>query len=68
MARIGETAQQLGISRDTIKRLERRGLINPARDWAGHRRFDEETIQRLRELVYSNAGSKRAGTERAATA
>lgn len=63
MPRIGEAAQEVGVSRDTIRRLERRGLITPARDWAGHRRYDEETIQRLRELVYGNGG-KPPGPER----
>ncbi len=45
--RIGELARRLGVSRDTIRRWERLGIIIPARDWAGHRRFDEGDLQAL---------------------
>jgi predicted site-specific integrase-resolvase len=34
--RISEFSKALGVSRDTVRRLERRGLIRPTRDWAGH--------------------------------
>lgn len=50
--RIGELAKALGISRDTIRRLERRRIIAPSRDWAGHRRFTGEDLARLREILY----------------
>jgi excisionase family DNA binding protein len=46
--RIGEAAQTLGISRDTIRRLERAGVITPARDRAGQRRFSAGDIERIR--------------------
>jgi excisionase family DNA binding protein len=51
--RIREAATTVGISPDTIRRLEREGLITPARDWAGHRRFSAEDLHQLRALVFS---------------
>ncbi len=49
--RIGEVARRLGMNASTIRRLEARGLIRPARDWAGHRRFSSADIVALRRLV-----------------
>lgn len=60
--RIGEFAKTLGISRDTIRRLERRRIITPSRDWAGHRRFTPEDLARLREVLYP-MGKDRAEVE-----
>jgi excisionase family DNA binding protein len=50
--RIKEAAQALGVSTFTLKRLERRGKIAIARDWAGHRRFTEADVARLRTLLF----------------
>ena len=54
--RIGELAKLLGISRDTIRRLEKRGVLAPKRDWAGHRRFTKEEIARIRDLLFKREG------------
>jgi excisionase family DNA binding protein len=53
--RIAEFARRLGVSRDTLRRWERRGLIAPSRDWAGHRRFTQADFERLRPLVHGGA-------------
>jgi excisionase family DNA binding protein len=56
--RIGEAAKLLGVCRDTIRRLERLGKITPLRDWAGHRRFSEADVARLRTLLFGQATKK----------
>ncbi len=50
--RIGDIARALGVSRDTIRRLERRGLITAERDWAGHRRFSPTDLERVRTFLF----------------
>jgi DNA-binding transcriptional MerR regulator len=35
-----------------LLKLERRGLIHPARDLNGHRRYSEDDLEALRRLVY----------------
>lgn len=56
--RIGAISQALGVSVDTIRRLERRGVIVPSRDWAGHRRFTDEDLVRLRKILYPMGGNR----------
>jgi excisionase family DNA binding protein len=51
--RRGDVARALGVSRDTFRRLERRGKITAPRDWAGHRRFTEADIARIRALLFT---------------
>lgn len=60
LMRIGEVARTIGLHETTIRRLERRGLLHPHRDWAGHRRFTAEDIARLRALT-SCAHAKDSG-------
>jgi excisionase family DNA binding protein len=60
--RIGQVADVLGVSRDTIRRLERAGVIAPQRDWAGHRRFNPADLERLRVALFERPASL-AGTE-----
>jgi len=48
--RIHEVAKELGLHENTIRRLEQRGLIRPERTLAGHRIFDEETLERIRKI------------------
>lgn len=48
--RIGEVARLIGVHANTIRNLERRGLLHPARDWTGTRRFTEEDVATLRSL------------------
>jgi excisionase family DNA binding protein len=67
--RIGEAANALGVSRDTIRRLERRGAITTSRDWAGHRRFTGADVARLRALLFGKeAKGEGLSNEAAATA
>ena len=50
--RVAELCRRLQISRDWLKRLERMGTIPPARrDLNGHRRYGEDDLERLRELL-----------------
>jgi DNA-binding transcriptional MerR regulator len=51
--RIGEVARLVGVHPNTIRNLERRGLLHPARDWAGQRRFTEKDATTLRALLES---------------
>ena len=50
--RISEFSHKLGLSKDTVRRLELRGLISPQRDWAGHRRYSEEDVRRARQTLF----------------
>ena len=58
-------ARHLGVSRDWIIAMERKGLIPPpARDRNGHRRFDQKDIERIRALIYGpgqQTGDRKAG-------
>jgi len=59
--RIGQVAEKLGVSRDTIRRLERRGLVAGKRDWAGHRRFTEADLRRIQEALFERAKIQEEG-------
>ena len=50
--RLFETAQQLGYSPDTLRRLERQGVLEIPRDLRGHRRCTPEDVERLRAILY----------------
>jgi DNA-binding transcriptional MerR regulator len=67
--RIGEFAAALGLSVDTVRRLERRGLVFGERDWCGHRRFSEEDLDRARETLFArkSTASDRGARERSET-
>jgi len=52
LMRIGDAARRLGVHRDTLKRLERKGLISFSRDWAGDRRVSEEDLCHLEGLLF----------------
>jgi DNA-binding transcriptional MerR regulator len=46
---IGELAKACGVSNDTIRHYEQKGVIPAAvRDGSGYRRYPEETIERVR--------------------
>lgn len=45
---IGEAAQRLGLSVDTVRRLEREGKLKAERTKGGHRRFRPEVIETFR--------------------
>ena len=50
---IGEIAELLGVSKDTIRIYEEQGLIFPVRDENGFRRYTEEDPDRI--ICYLNA-------------
>jgi len=55
--RISNAAAFLGASGAWIKLQEKLGKIPPVRrDRNGHRRFDEDDIQRLQRLLYGDDG------------
>jgi excisionase family DNA binding protein len=58
--RIGAVASVIGVSRDTLRRLEREGVMTPLRDRVGHRRFSEADIERIRAALFSPKGAKRS--------
>jgi excisionase family DNA binding protein len=58
--RIGEVANALGLSRDYLRRLERRGVIPaPRRDLRGQRRYTAADVEVLRVAIFP---SRVAGT------
>lgn len=47
--RIGEVAERMGVSTQTIRYYERRGLLQrPQRSASGYRQYDRSTLDRLR--------------------
>lgn len=62
--RIGEFAAALGLSVDTVRRLERRGVVFGERDWCGHRRFSEEDLGRARETLFMRKRTAHASAPR----
>lgn len=54
--RINTVSRRLGVHSSTIKRLEARGLFTPSRDYAGHRRYAEHDVARLRKILFGEAG------------
>jgi DNA-binding transcriptional MerR regulator len=55
MYRITEAARALGVHPDTLRNLERRGLVRVQRDWAGSRRYSTADLDRLCALLYPAA-------------
>ena len=60
--RIAEAARLLGVHPDTLRNLERRGLMRARRDWAGARRYALGDLERLRALLFPAAATP-LGTE-----
>lgn len=52
---IGQTARRLRLEVDTVRRLERAGLIKAARTAGGHRRFAAEEVERYRRNIKAGA-------------
>jgi DNA-binding transcriptional MerR regulator len=44
LLRSKEAAEFLGLKAVSLRELDKRGLLHPVRDWAGHRRFREEEL------------------------
>ncbi len=60
---ISEIAEEVGLHPETIRRLEKRGVIAPKRDVNGWRRYSPEIVEQLKALyVYGedNPEPKRA--------
>jgi DNA-binding transcriptional MerR regulator len=57
--RIGRVAKEIGVSDQTIRNLEKRGLICPQRDWDGNRIFDPGDIQRISEILFPGGKDRR---------
>lgn len=50
--RVAHLCGRLGISTDWLKELERTGFVpRAARDMNGHRRYEEEDLERLKKLL-----------------
>lgn len=56
--RISEFARALGISPDTVRRLEERGVFRASRDWAGHRRYTEDDVARARATLFGEGQAR----------
>lgn len=54
--RIGKAARVLDIHPDTLRKLERQGVFKAQRDWRGHRRFTDDDLKRLQELLFPRQG------------
>lgn|SRR5665647_175006 len=48
---IGEMAQAVGVSPQTLRNWERKGLVAPSRSDGGHRQYDEEDYRRIRQVA-----------------
>ena len=59
--RIGQVAQLTGLHPNTIRRLEARGRLHPARDWTGTRRYSQADVEALRRLFKRPARSTTRG-------
>ena len=53
--KIGDVAKQLRIHPNTIRRLEKNGLIRTQRTLTGFRIFTPETIEKIREIYAKDA-------------
>jgi excisionase family DNA binding protein len=52
---VRETARQLGVHENTVRNLEKRGLIQAARlPGSGFRRFRKEDVDRMRDEMWSD--------------
>ena len=47
---ISELAKAVGLHPETLRRLERKGLITSRRDLNGWRRYEPEIVEKIRSL------------------
>ena len=48
LLRVGDVASQAGVSVDTVRHYERKGVLqNVSRDDSGYRRYSEDAVQRI---------------------
>jgi DNA-binding transcriptional MerR regulator len=50
--RITDFASRLGVSVDTVRRLEQQRILSPQRDWAGHRRYSQADLERAEHHLF----------------
>jgi len=55
---IGEVADGADLHVETVRRLEKRGVISSVRDINNWRRFSPEVIKKLRELYQRRDGNE----------
>jgi DNA-binding transcriptional MerR regulator len=48
--RVGELAQAAGVSTDTLRHYERKGLLRPQRSSNGYREYPEHALERVRMI------------------
>ena len=53
LLRTKEAAEVLGVKANTVRVIERHGLLHAVRDWSGHRRFEEGAVLKFRERLLS---------------
>ena len=51
--RITEAARQIGVHPNTLRRLEKRGVITAKRDWVGHRFFLPEELKQIEQILFN---------------
>jgi DNA-binding transcriptional MerR regulator len=51
LLRSKEAAEFLGLKTVSLRELDKKGFLNPVRDWAGHRRFSEDELTLFREKL-----------------
>ena len=57
---ISELAKAVGLHPETLRRLERKGLIASRRDLNGWRRYEPETVEKVRSLyAFRRPGSQK---------
>lgn len=54
--RIKQFAKAFGVSTETVRNYERRGLVQPTRDQAGHRRFEQADVKKLVTALKERGG------------
>jgi len=50
--RIRAAAEKMGVSPDTLRRLEKRGVVSFVRDWNGQRRITSQDLKKLRTILF----------------
>jgi DNA-binding transcriptional MerR regulator len=53
--KIGDVARRLNIHPNTIRRLEKNGLIKTQRTLTGYRIFTPETVEKIREIYMKDS-------------
>jgi len=58
--RIGKASTRLGIHPATLRDLENRGLIPPARrDWSGYRVYSDDELKQIETVLFAQPGMRR---------